>query len=55
VWFSPNIKAEIDSATKTQLFLKVPEGAVTGEVVVSNGTFADTLKKGFKIVTTYDP
>ncbi len=54
MWFSPNVKAEIDSATTTQLFLKVPGGAVTGEVAVSNGVYADTIRSGFKVIADED-
>jgi hypothetical protein len=42
VWFGGNVRGVVDSATTTQLFLKVPEGALTDGIIVSNGIYADT-------------
>ena len=50
VWFGGNIKGNVDSATRTKLFLKVSEGAQTGALSVSNGMYADTLKSAFTVV-----
>jgi hypothetical protein len=50
VWFGGNIRGIVDSATSTQLFLKVPKGIEDGFISVSNGIYSDTLKATFKIV-----
>ncbi|MES2767456.1 MAG: IPT/TIG domain-containing protein [Bacteroidota bacterium] len=50
VWFGGNIRGIVDSATATRLFLKVPEGAQSGLISVSNGIYADTLMSTFAIV-----
>ncbi|MES2765694.1 MAG: IPT/TIG domain-containing protein [Bacteroidota bacterium] len=50
VWFGGNIRGNVDSATSTKLFLKVPKGARTGALSVSNGMYTDTLKSAFTVV-----
>ncbi|MES2766183.1 MAG: IPT/TIG domain-containing protein [Bacteroidota bacterium] len=50
VWFAPRTAAVIDSATSTQLTVRVPAGAVTGSIIVSNGTYTDTSVNAFKIL-----
>lgn len=52
VWFGGNVKASVDSGTSTKLFLKLPDGAQTGAISVSNGVNSDTLKSSFKILKT---
>jgi hypothetical protein len=50
VWFGGAVRGIVDSATATKLFLKVPKGAKTGMLSVSNGIYADTLESNFEVL-----